>query len=258
MNVQDYISSGIVESYVLGLATPEEQAEFEQMAAQHPEVLQARIAFEIALEEQAMAAAVAPPAAWKDEIRNALPVAAPVRSIETPVLAPVRRMNGWKYAAAASIVLLAGSIAWNLSLQNNNRKLQDDYSGAVARLEQTRAKVDTMSGDLSVMTNPNMKLVSAKGLEASPQSSATIYWDTTTHDVYLVANNLPTPASNKQYQLWAIFNGKPVDLGVFDVKKERLVIQAKNAQGAEAFAITLEDRGGSPTPKGPMYVIGKL
>ncbi len=46
MNVQDYISSGIVESYVLGLASPGEQAEFESMCKQYPEVIQARNDFE--------------------------------------------------------------------------------------------------------------------------------------------------------------------------------------------------------------------
>ena len=96
------------------------------------------------------------------------------------------------------------------------------------------------------------------GLEASPASFATVYWDTASHDVWLLANNLPMPASDKQYQLWAIFDGKPVDLGVFDIKKEKLLIRAKNAQGAEAFAITLEKKGGNPTPAGDMYVMGKL
>jgi anti-sigma-K factor RskA len=73
-----------------------------------------------------------------------------------------------------------------------------------------------------------------------------------------LTNNLPVPANDKQYQLWAIFNGKPVDLGVFDIKKERLLIQARNTQGAEAFAITMEKKGGSPSPEGTMYVMGKI
>ena len=51
MNTQEYISSGIVESYVLGLASEEERREFEKMCNQHPEVLAARNAFEIALED---------------------------------------------------------------------------------------------------------------------------------------------------------------------------------------------------------------
>jgi len=65
VNVQEYISSGIVESYVLGLASQEEQREFEQNCAQYPEILEARIAFETSLEQQAMNNAVIPPPAFK-------------------------------------------------------------------------------------------------------------------------------------------------------------------------------------------------
>ena len=70
MNVQDYISSGIVESYVLGLASHEEQAEFERMCGQYPEVLAARTNFEIAMEHQAMQNSVAPPPALKQQIKD--------------------------------------------------------------------------------------------------------------------------------------------------------------------------------------------
>jgi anti-sigma-K factor RskA len=42
VNKQEYISSGIVESYVLGLASAEERNEFEQMCSQYPDVLAAR------------------------------------------------------------------------------------------------------------------------------------------------------------------------------------------------------------------------
>ena len=68
MNVNEYISSGIVESYVFGLASPDEQAEFEQMCAEHPEVKAAREAFELLVEKQALSHAVAPPAGLKDKI----------------------------------------------------------------------------------------------------------------------------------------------------------------------------------------------
>ncbi|RYY62087.1 MAG: hypothetical protein EOO05_04050 [Chitinophagaceae bacterium] len=264
MNVQAYILSGIVESYVLGLASPEEQAEFEAMAAQHPEVLQARIAFEIALEQQMMAAAITPPASLKEDIRAAVLAVTPART-ETPVRplqeTPVRRMNPWKYVAAASVALLVGSVIWNVSTINKNKELAQQIAERDNQLAVASQKIDTMKQDISVVVGPDrsdIKMVVMPGTPTAPQAYATVYWDTTSHDVYLAANNLPAPASDKQYQLWAIFNGKPVDLGVFDVKQEKLLIRAKNAQGAEAFAITLERKGGSPQPQGAIYVMGKL
>ena len=38
MNVSEYIQSGILEMYVLGIATPEEIKEVDEMAAKHPEI----------------------------------------------------------------------------------------------------------------------------------------------------------------------------------------------------------------------------
>ena len=99
-----------------------------------------------------------------------------------------------------------------------------------------------------------------QGTQMSPGSFANIYWDSTSKDVYLLVNNMPKPASDKQYQLWAIIDGKPVDLGVIDEKvwDKKLLVQMKNVQNAQAFAITLEPEGGSPAPRGSMYVMGKL
>ena len=51
MNAKEYINSGVVESYVLGLADSAESAEFERMCAAHEEVRAARDAFEILLEK---------------------------------------------------------------------------------------------------------------------------------------------------------------------------------------------------------------
>lgn len=251
MDTQEYILSGIVESYVLGLASDEERKEFEQMSKQYPEVLASRIAFEEALEKQAMINAIAPAATLKDKIFGQINGTGKVVSMNA---AKVTKTNLLKYAAAACVILLAGSVYWNITLSNKNNSLQNNYNNTLSELDNVKKDIQVLTG------NSNIKMASMKGLDASPQSYATVYWDTTSHDVYLLANNLPIAASDEQYQLWAILNGKPVDLGVFDFKKEKLLIQAKNTQGAEAFAITLEKKGRSNTtvPEGTMVVMGKL
>ncbi len=254
MNVQEYISSGIVENYVLGLASPEERSEFEQMCKQYPEVAKARTTFELVLENQAMQNGITPPAELKGKIFEQL-------TGSTGKIVPgktgVTRMTGvLKYAVAACIILLAGSLYWNISLYNKNNKLHGDF-------DTTRARLAELEKDVRVLQqSPNVKMASMRGLEVSPHSYATVYWDTTSHDVYLLVNNLPRPASGKQYQLWALLDGKPIDLGVINydyfIRENRLLVKAKNVQNAQAFAITLEKNGGSPTPQGPMYVMGNL
>ena len=262
MNVQDYISSGIVESYVLGLALSEEQAEFERMCKQHPEVLQARIDFELAMEQQARQNAVAPPTALKQQIMDAaMPAEAKIIPINTG--ASVVKTNWLKYAAVACIVLLAGSLFWNISQYNRNKKLQETYVALVKDYDSTAIRLGEIEDEIEMITlNPNVKMAAMKGLDPSPASFATVLWDTTTKDVYLVVNNLPKPASDKQYQLWALLDGKPIDVGMIDnesfIGQKKLLLRMKNVSGAQAFAITLEKKGGNPTPQGSMYVMGNL
>jgi anti-sigma-K factor RskA len=97
----------------------------------------------------------------------------------------------------------------------------------------------------------------------SPSSFATVYWDTTSKDVYLLVNNLPVPAGDQQYQLWALLDGKPIDVGMIDnesfIGQKKLLLRMKNVSGAQAFAITLEKKGGSEKPTMEnMYVLGNL
>ena len=252
MNVQEYISSGIVESYVMGLASPDEQREFEQICARYPEVLAARLSFEASLEEQAMQNAIVPPASLREKLAAELTFTPP----KTSTSAPAVKLNWLKYAAAASIVLLAGSLIWNISLYNQNKRLRSDYTATVAKL-------GDIEKDLRmIQNNPNVKMAAMKGMEVSPASFATVYWDTTSKDVYLLVNNLPQPATDRQYQLWALLDGKPIDLGMIDnnmfAGQQRLLLRMKNVGGAQAFAITLEKKGGNPTPQGAMYVMGNL
>ena len=106
MNVKEYISSGIVESYVMGLASEAERLEFEQNCVQYPEVAEARTAFELALEEQLLGDATPVPKELKgqidEKIRSAGLEAADINSEEERT--PVRSMGVWKWIAAASLI----------------------------------------------------------------------------------------------------------------------------------------------------------
>jgi anti-sigma-K factor RskA len=87
---------------------------------------------------------------------------------------------------------------------------------------------------------------------------ATVFWDRNNKDVYVVANVLPKVRTGKQYQLWALVKGKPVNAGMLDPNCEG-VCKMTTIPQAEAFAITLEDEGGSATPTmKELYVMGKV
>jgi len=276
VNIQEYISSGIIEAYVLGLASKEELAEFENLCAVHPELHRARDEFELSLEEAALASAESPEKSLKSKIFAEIEIEsydqqntfviqeAPVIDIEAPVYATSIR----KYLNAAVVILLAVSIAMNLyffsqysSYSNKYNQLLAQQSDIAANNKTLQTKVRQYEQSLSMMKDPDMLLVKMLGSNVAtspdPKSMALVYYNPRTNQVFLEVNRLPIPAAGKQYQLWAIIDGKPVDAGIFIPGKETM-LPMKNISGAQAFAITLEKPGGSITPEGPMFVLGKV
>jgi anti-sigma-K factor RskA len=72
--------------------------------------------------------------------------------------------------------------------------------------------------------------------------------------------NMPANDKDHQYQLWAMVGHTPVDLGVFDADTtSRDMKEMRSIASADAFAVTLEPRGGSQSPTmSEMVVIGKF
>ena len=270
MNVQEYILSGIVESYVMGLASPEDGAEFERMCAAHSEVRAARNAFELQLEEKLYQQKMEPPRELKSRIFSEIGMEKDEKLPRIPLQKPtlVPRAGFAKYVAAASLILLAGSVLLNLYLLDQYKKSIAQYKELTATQTQVaganqvlQTKLTSYENALSLMKNPLMAIVKLPGMPNSPapSSMATVYWNTESKDVYLLINQLPKPVSDKQYQLWAIVDGKPVDAGTFDMGEGISFVKLKTIPKAEAFAITLEKRGGSETPTmDAMYVMGRV
>lgn len=262
--------SGIVESYVLGLASPQDSAEFERMCAAHNEVRAARNAFEIQLEERLLEGKLDPPRELKSRIFSEIGMEKdedmPRIMSAKPKLVP--RTGFTRYVAAASMVLLAGSVGLNFYLLEQykktivqNKELTDAQTQVAGANQVLQARLSTYEADLAQMKNPLMAIIKLPGIPTSPDpgSMATVYWNTYTKDVYLLVNELPKPLSDKEYQLWAIVDGKPVDAGVFNLNEGVSFVKLKTIPRAEAFAITLEKKGGSTTPTmTAMYVMGKV
>jgi anti-sigma-K factor RskA len=267
VNVKEFISAGIIESYVLGLCSDAEKHEVESACEHFPEIAKAKREVEEKIEALLIQEQYAPPAALQEKILGQINNAQISTEANTEQYeeTPLRRIGIWKWVAAASLILLAGSIFWIFQLKKENKELAaaSDVRGANDSTQyvmtEMKAELDAMKSGIATLQSPALRMASLKGLPATPTSKASLFWDTVSKDVYLIINNLPQPASDKQYQLWALINKQPVDLGVFDPVQSRVLVKMKNVQNAQAFAITLEPTGGSaqPTMKN-MYVYGKL
>jgi anti-sigma-K factor RskA len=272
-DVKAYIESGILELYVLGDVSPEEKLHVEEMVQKHPAIKAELEEMEKALEAYAKANAVEPSENQRNKILNSLVTNlgddATFRSKKDAtedniITLPRSTPTGfYKYAFAASAALLLVSLG---TLYNVYNKLQQSNQQLVVMASQNEhfsKTVNLMNDQLGVYRDTTYKLLRLKGTKNLPSGSMTVAWSPAKKKVMIDMDNLKLPENDKahQYQLWALVNGKPVDLGVFDKSNADTsdMKQMKPVELAGAFAVTLEPRGGSVNPTmSEMMVIGQF
>lgn len=268
MDIQAYIASGVIESYVMGLATEQECAELESLRKQYPEINAAIAEFEAALEAGAMANAQQPPAVVQQKIWQTLQSEfqqPPTINASFSEKGKVIALPWLKYAIAAAVIIIVASGALNIYFFQKINQLQQQYTALVnesnslqAGLNIYKTKALDLYNSMQVMSDPNMIKVPMPGVKGKEDNLATVFWDKQSKAVYLLPNRLPQAPENKQYQLWALVNGKPVDAGLLTADCNGLC-KLKTIPEAQAFAITLENKGGSPAPHlDQLYVMGKI
>ncbi|MFN0080894.1 MAG: anti-sigma factor domain-containing protein [Ferruginibacter sp.] len=261
MEKQEIISSGLLEMYVLGIASPQEMSQVEELRLSYPEVNEEITTTEKAFEAYAFANAIAPSSTLKDELFASLNLSASNTGIVVPMptnkvvsIAPLKRL------AAAAVLLLVGSSVLNFFYYNKYKDVSDKYQESQRQIASLNQHLTDVDKDMSIVQSKYSEPVSLKGLEAAPDAGAKIFWMKNTGEVYVDPLNLPMAPAGKQYQLWAIVDGKPVDGGMITSKdgKTYSIQKMKTFGKAQGFAITLETEGGNRQPKGTMYVMGEI
>ncbi len=293
MNIQAYIESGILEEYVLGTVSPQEKQEVECMSHIYPEIKEELLRTEDALEQYALKYQTAPPASLKeslfaqmtfDEIKEdseekisiassetnevILPVEAQILAekneeptvipnvfdrVETKIVTPA-----WARLAIAASVLLAIFAGWSAMQVSDLKKNNQELAFEMETVKKVYAYKESLA---TLYRNPEYKVVKMSGIpEKSPNSAVAAFWNQQTNEVLLDVQSLPAAPEGKQYQLWSIVDGVPVDIGMLDSEFQGKVLKMKPTKtGSVAFAITLEKTGGSPSPTmTEMYVMGKV
>lgn len=276
MNIKEYISSGVIEAYVLGIATDDEVREIEQLKTQYPELLIAIQEQEALLGQYAQAHAVAPPPHLKQNIWKAIQEKTQTSNVinhsnnDEPKNFSLNKggaaESGWRqYAMAASVALLIASAAGNAWMMSENKKMESDMASMNNAMQELSAEAKAANSSaqkaneaLAVLSLPNLKKINLAGVGTHTEHSAMLYWDAATGNVFLDLKSMPKAPEGKQYQLWAIVDGKPVDAGMYDEHDDAMMERMKTIPKAEMFAVTIEKMGGSPSPTlDQMVVAGK-
>lgn len=262
MNTAEYIASDILERYVLGDVSAQETKEVECLSHIYPEIKTALTALQTALERYADAHAQEPPAALRDKIMaqfdkldaEKTPAATPP---PTNIAATPDKSSMLARGFALIIVVLLGAVYY---FYGNQKHLQTQIDDLNKNVQNAKQETETLTRQMLILKSPDYRKIELKGTPKSPNIKATLFWNTTTNTVVILPNSLPLAAADQQYQLWAIKDGKPVDAGILPQNFGSLdLIAMKNIDQAQAFAITLEKKGGAAAPTlTEMYVLGEV
>jgi anti-sigma-K factor RskA len=253
LNVKDYISSGMLEAYVLGELSESERSEVEKNLMAYPELKDELSRIEEVQEALLMRMAVKPSASVKEKLMSQITSVADAGNVVP--LQRERQISFWRFAAAASvtIALVMSFLAYNY--HSKWQTTQSDLSTLLAQNQQVaqnynqvNERLERMENDLRIIDNPKFQRVIMTGTANAPEAMASVYWNESTQEVFLSIQNMKTLARENQYQLWAIIGGKPVDAGVFDGNVAGLHKMKQVSKGAVVFAVTVEPRGGKPSP----------
>lgn len=260
--VKAYIESGVLELYVLGEVSHAERLEVEAMALKHPAIKAELEEIERSMELFAEEHEIEPSPELRNRILNNMVTnladdrtfrSKHTETEDAPVV-PMRTSESssfYKYAFAACLALLLVS---SIALYNVYNQLQDSKGQILAlNAQKTQfAKTVNLQSDELEIYRGNYKMIKLPGTGKTPKASMMLAWSPVKKHVMIDMANLNLPANDAahQYQLWAIVDGKPVDLGVFDAKPDSATVMKimKSVDKPQAFAVTLEPKGGSVNP----------
>ena len=258
MNIIEYISSGILEAYVLGSTSPQEKQEVECMSKIYPEIKTELDALQGAINQYAISFETPPPAHLKAKIFAQMQfdneIVEPNKNLEVN---ETKVISLWPRISVAAALIFGAMAIWSYFENNKLKTFVSDYKQKNQVLSDEKSFKESL---LSLYKNPENINLKLKGSEKSPKSEVVLFWNKNKKELNLLVESLPKAPSGKQYQLWCIIDGKPVDMGVIDNEFANRVFSIKPPNGTvAAFAITLEKQGGSPTPTlEEMYVIGNV
>lgn len=259
MENREYIDSGILELYVYGLLTDDENLQVSHMAKNNKEIQEEIVAIEKAIVNLSTSFSPYISADTFEKIREQLSLK------YSKVVEMKPRSNAAAYLGWAAAILLMGGVGYLytqlnqsntqvVNIENEKTKLQEN----IQTLEVKNKNTATM---LSIVRDKNNTAVPLDGQTVAPDAFAKVYWNKETQAVYVDASGLPEPPEGMVYQVWALKLNPltPTSIGLLDnFTADNLRMFAVSTTGdAEAFGITLEPAGGSPTPTmEQLYTLG--
>lgn len=266
MDIEKYIASGILELYIAGALTEDENLDVLSYARKHPEIQAELEAIEASI--VTLTKAVAPKQSSKYNFASIQQKIENEKEKEVKVIALPKEQTNWSsyLGWAASILLIAG-LAW-MYTQNTALKSELEISSQATvnlekQIEDAKNSLEKSEELLNTIRDKDIQVVALGGQVVAPNSYAKAYWNKKEQKVFIDAQGLPEPPDGMVYQVWSLKLNPltPTSMGLLEdfVTDGNRVFALANPNESEAFGITLEPAGGSESPNlEQLYTLGAV
>lgn len=256
---EEIIKSGLLEQYVLGLASEQEKLDIAKYFSKYPELKQYCSEIEGTMEKIAFQNSIDPPPHIKGEMLEQINRLKDKNKLSSPNKKSISK-SIFYLLIASFLLMLAGLLfsIYNTSiLKKENKRLDDKYAQLEVNCIRNISDLERKSNLLAFFQSNNTRSLTLLGTSISPESQVIVQWSDKEKKVMISDINLPPAPTGKTYQIWADIEGEMVDMGVIDIKNK--FIELPYMSSAASLNITLEKLGGSDHPNvAQLYVNGKV
>lgn len=253
----------LLAGYVLGNLTPEEVAEVNELLTSHPELLTEVTSLQETLSLLPLALPEASPSpslrsrllaqtqAQVEHVSSSDALTKEMRTAATEI--PQLRRQPWPYAKIWLAILGSVVAIVTVGLGLDSYRLRQELASA-------RSDLDRYRDAVTLLRQPDNRLLSLKGMGATPTASGSITIAPSSQTAMLVIQNLSPLPKGKVYRLWAMSNGQKIDCAeIIPDAQGKVFLQIpldRFLSDMVKVAITIEPSQRTQQPTGEMVMVG--
>lgn len=257
--LDEIINSGLLESYVLGSTTTEETRRIELLKEEHPEIVNEINQIELGLEKMIQAQSITTPFHIEHAIFDATVGREQGYTTEDSFDEGVASKRFMHSMSPMFLVLaILGGLA-AIYFYQSSIKSEQKVELLNTEIFALQENCDNITRSFEFLLLPDTRKILLEGTDVNPDAEAVVWYNEAMDEVLFSGLGLPNLQDDFSFQLWAIIDGTPSDMGVVEWTPDQKIINVKFRGKPQAFAITIEPKGGSETPTlDQLIVIGSL
>jgi len=268
MSKKEFLTTGLLEKYALGLTSSKENDLVINMMKKYPDLQNQCDGIYGCMEKYIDSQADNPSSEIKGKTENTIDEYEVEKALKEAMEKPPAKgfvMSGWNLAAIAAsfIGLLAfGGMNWNdkNSTQSEMAILSSNFKNLETDCIQFKAQQQAMAAQFAFLQDPLTTHIHLRdnGFGKAPDALVVAYWNPNKDHACLKILNLPLPPEGKEYHLWADVDNKMVHMGAIKCEIGKMLDIPRIANAA-SLNVTLEDKGDVEHPNvAELYVNGVI